>query len=113
MGVIKFEVTGRKRKETFTVVRTKSLNPDWTFVIYLDNDTAEVLYPLTIEPVIPGISITLSSDSVSSCSFPPSVPSFMVNRFVESLKLFHEIVNAARERIREEQRQIIGHVRSQ
>lgn len=107
MVKINFEVKSRTKRKTFTIIRMRTAGSTLKFTVFLENETGNVLYPLEIESVVPGIiSITLISDTAASCSFPPSIPETMVNKVAEQLNMFHDIVIAAREQIAKEQKHL-------
>lgn len=101
-----FRTESRIDRPLMRIIHAAADNPGRKLTIYLDRETKKPIYPVTIEPVIPGIIVTiqLDSDNKASCSFPPSIPDTMINGFIEYLKLFHDTVLAVRELIKEEQK---------
>lgn len=106
MNRIKFEVKSRNASHMLETVHIQSKNPGRNMTLYLDKETGDVLYPIAIEPVIPGITIMLDSEAVASCMFPPSVPESMISNVISYLEEFHDVVDAAREIIRAEQQRL-------
>lgn len=105
---MKFVAIERNIGRTVTVIRGETDEPIRKIILYLDNETGKVCYPIEIMPLVSGVSIILESDASSSCTFPPSMPdsmidSLMIGGLMEYLLTFHDVVAAAREFIREEQ----------
>lgn len=103
---VMFEVTARRQKPIYTVIHAYAPAMEKNFTIFLDNETADPMYPLLIESKSIGITISLYSDTASGCRFPPSIPDTLVEPFLSELSQFHKIVDAARELIRKEQKRL-------
>lgn len=102
-----FKVLSRKRKTMFLKIMTEMEGK--TLTIYLDNETGKVLYPLTIKPEsASGMTVTLESDTSASVALPPAIPEKSVARYAARLREVPMIVEAARRRIAEEERQFAG-----
>lgn len=102
MSGINFEVTGRNQTNMFDVIHAEIKDLGWKMKLYLDIDTGDVLYPVTIENVIFDITIMLESKDVASCSFPPSISESEVDSIRDSLGTVHEMIGAARKLINEQ-----------
>lgn len=101
-----FEITVRKQKTAYTVVRATAPDTGDKIAVFLDNETCRPLYPVFIEPKGIDIVIILYSDTASGCQFPPSIPDSLVDPFLEILSRFHKTVDAARTLIAEEQKKL-------
>lgn len=110
MDNAEFIVTNRHKTKIASVIHTQTKNSKWNMILYLDDETGKILYPITIKSTIPGLCISLDSNISSSCLLPPSVSDDAVNNLENHLHSFCEVVKAARKLIKEEQ-QIIkkGH----
>lgn len=105
MGRIKFKVTNRvDRPGLMRIIRAQAKALDKEVAIYLEEGTGRPMYPIHIEPAMPGITVTLDSDFDASCSLPPSIPESMVCRYAKHLKMVKGDVAAVRQLIRKEQR---------
>lgn len=107
MDSVKFKVKSRKKRPGFTIIRAQAENPIRNLTIFLDNETGEPFYPLSIEPAIPGVIVTLDSDAMACGTLPPSIPEKLVDHYAAELEDFHEITAAARALIAEEKKRII------
>lgn len=108
-----FKILSRKKNAMFTTVKAqisvskRTYDMESTVKLYLDNDTGAVLYPVEIGSPVPGLTVTLDSDSSSSCSFPPSIPDATIDSTAMFLSIFHETIGTVRELIRKEQQRIL------
>lgn len=103
MSKTTFKVTKRADSTMIRTIRAIADSPGRTLIIYLDEGTGEPMYPISIESVIPGVIITLVSDTEEVCSFSPSVSSKQVKHIIEYLNMFDDMVSAARKLIEKEQ----------
>lgn len=106
MEKIEFKVINRNQNRMSTTIHAKTKSPIGDMTLHLDNNTGDIFYPVLITSGVLGISITLDSDTNSSCSFPPSIPENMVDNFTSYLGTFHDVVAAARKFISKEQQMI-------
>lgn len=112
MDSIKFKVISRKKRPGFTIIRAEAGNPLRKLTVFLDNETGEPFYPLSIEPAIPGVIVTLDSDAMACGTLPPSIPEKLVDHYAAELGDFHEITAAARALIAEEKKRILDSLRT-
>lgn len=102
MDEIKFETISRKHGSMTVNIHAVEPHTGYGMTVYLDKDTGNVLYPVRVKGQ-GMVDVTLDSDTMSSCSFPPSIPGCMVEGTMSCLSMFHGMVDAAREFIRKEQ----------
>ena len=102
MAGLNFEVTkhGKIAIANFVYAEIKDLG--WKMKLYLDIDTGDVLYPVTIEKLIPGITIVIDSSGMASCSLPPSILESEVDGIRDCLGTVHEVIAAVHKLIKEE-----------
>lgn len=103
MEQIRFEVISRKNTSFIIAIHAMAKYPCCKMDLYLEADTGKVLYPVRIEQVILGAAIVLDSEDFASCSVPPSIPETMVDSVVSFLSMVHEVIDVARELVKEEQ----------
>lgn len=104
MNGIIFEVKSRVDRPLMRIINAQAKNPDRHVTIYLDNESGRPMYPIKIESIMSGITITLDSDSNADCSLPPVIPESMVDMLAEQLGTVHDNVSAVRRLIKEEQK---------
>lgn len=103
---MKFSTTYRNKGRMFTTVKAETERGRARMSVCIDNETGKALYPMKINIWVPecmGMAFSLDSETNSSCAFPPSVPGSVVTDMAELLKMFHGIVDAARDFIKDEQ----------
>lgn len=103
MNHITFKTISRIDRPIMRIIHAVEENSGQKITVYLDSKTGKPIYPVTIEQIVLGITITLESDTRVTCSFPPSVSEEVINNIIEYLKTFDDIVLAIRKLIKNEQ----------
>ena len=101
-----FEVTDRGQTTIANVIHAEIKALSWKMALYLDIDTGNILYPVTIEKLMPDIRIVFDSEDMVSCSLAPSIPESEIDSVIEHFGSAHDVITAARKLIKEEQEKL-------
>lgn len=101
-----FEIKYRGRKTERMKVQALVDHGKYVMTVYFDGTTGAVLYPARIGTPVIGLEILLNNDREAFCSFPPSIPVFMLDNIMCVLSSVESMLDAAWAFLQKEQEKI-------